>query len=449
MSNMAFFSARFPRFFKYMLCGALTALALPFQARAVVRDAEIEMTLEEIFRPVAEAAGGNYGGVKPVLINDPQFNAFVRDGKSVYLHTGLIMKAKNAGQLRGVMAHELGHITGGHIARTGEAARDVLVQSLLTTAAVGAAALAAGGGGGGVAGGLLAGQQVGFGAFTAYSRAQESAADQAALNFLQKSGQSPRGVLEVLQYLSEREKTATAYMRTHPLSRQRLAAVQKRAKASPYFSAPESPALEKKYARAVAKIVGFLEDPTVALSLYPPNDISTAALIARAAAYRKTGESRKMRKTLAALKKAEPKDPYIYDLTGQLLFESGDIKGAIADYEKAYRLSNENPLIGIFYARAVSATDDPEKNKFAAKLIKKALLSERNYPLAHRSLSVAYDRSGEPGKAALASAQYYMLIGDRSRAKRQAERALRTLPDNTPEKFQAKDIIFFSKKTVE
>ncbi len=416
------------------------------QSAGVIRDAEIEETLKEITEPLARIAGSPE--VNPVILGDTSINAFVKDGKSVYLNSGLITKLNSPSQLRGVIAHELGHIAGGHAARAGEAYANALIQTLLTTAAFGAAGLAAGGGGGAAAAGLLAGQQAGSVAFTSYTQTQERAADRAGLNFLNAGEYSSKGVLETLEKLNALERgTQSSYLRTHPLPRQRLEALEKDALASPYFDKPDSPELIHKYKRAAAKIIGFTEDPDRTISLYPLSDQDEPARIARAVAYHKSGKPNESAAETDALIKNNPDDPFLHELQGQLRFERGDMEGAITSYGKAFELAKDRyPLISVSYAQALSASEKFDNQQEAIRILKKALLREQNLPLAYRIMATAYDRTGESGKAALAAAQYAMLIGDRETARRQAERALKTLPPNSPEKYQAKDVLFFSKR---
>src|SRR5688572_1358361 len=210
--------------FLMLVLVSFAVTARPAAAQSILRDAETEALFREMSKPLVEAAGLSPRNVEIVLIHDKSINAFVAGGQIVYIHSGLISAADSANEVQGVIAHELGHITGGHILNFGDgmkAATGITLLSLL----LGAAAMAAGAGNAG-AGIMAMGQQVAMNKFLAYSRTQESAADQAGASFLTKSGISGKGSLSFFRKLQNQEfrlaiPQDNGYARTHPLSGER------------------------------------------------------------------------------------------------------------------------------------------------------------------------------------------------------------------------------------
>jgi predicted Zn-dependent protease len=255
-----------------LLALSFTALVQPAAAQSILRDAETEVLLRDMSRPIVQAAGLRPENVQIVLINDKEINAFVAGGQIVYIHSGLIQGADNANQVQGVIAHELGHITGGHIIRFNEgakAATGIMLLSML----LGVAAMAAGAGEAG-SGIMAAGQQAAMGKFLAFSRTQESSADAAGAEYLGKAGISGKGSLEFFRKLQNMEfrlaiPQEDSYARTHPLSGERLSVLEGVYKAQASWDAKTDPALEARFQRVKAKLTGFVADPKQTLQLYP------------------------------------------------------------------------------------------------------------------------------------------------------------------------------------
>jgi len=420
-------------------------------ASGLIRDAEIENTLNNIMSPLTEVAPEASSQIELYIVADPNLNAFVQGGQNIFIHTGLLQKTKTAEQLAGVLAHELGHITGGHLLRSRDAMSEAMIKSLLTSAAVGVAAIASGSdGGSAIAGSLIAGNQAGMGSLTAFTRTQEAAADQAALTFLRKAGLVEKGLIEVMQMLSQDEIGASDYMRTHPLSRTRIDLLQNRYKNEIATETQDKAVKRKfsqyKYDRMRAKISGFLNNPQVTLKKYAHETNNVVRMIATSSALHKGGQGFKAYNQLSAFIKQHDKDAFLHDLAGQIALEIGNLDAAIMHYKKAYDYSNQIPLIGASYAQSLIATEDKDNMEQAVQVLKKALREEKYYIKGFRDLSVAYDRLGKEFYAASASAQYFKLIGNQNAAVKQATRALSGLPPTSAEYILVKDILFFSKQ---
>lgn len=418
-------------------------------ANNIIRDAEIEAVIDTIIDPLLSQVGKTQKEVSVYIIADPSINAYVQGGQNIFINTGLLLAVKNQSQLAGVLAHELGHITGGHLLKTFDAQSEASINALITGAAVGAAAILSGGGGDAVAGALMAGGQAGTGSLLAFTRTQESAADQAAIDIMQKANIDPSAMNDVLKMLSKNERGAENYMRSHPLSLDRIEIINYQLRQS----VPKKHQYKKfnpvEFQRLQAKLYGFLENPQNTLERYN-NEINNfsyiAKSIAKASAYHRLGKAQKALELVEETSKLFPDDPYIDDLAGQIALENGKIDQAIAYYKEAYEKSQKNPLIGLTYGQALVASEDKANLEIAIPILKSSLLTENFYARGYRDLSIAYDRLEQPGFAAVYSAEYFLLRGNHNMAMNQARKSLLYLKENQPEALRARDILFFAQR---
>ncbi|MGE3302819.1 MAG: M48 family metalloprotease [Hyphomonadaceae bacterium] len=423
-------------------CAALFAAPTPAAAQSVIRDAEIEQTLRDYGTPLWRAAGLDPASVQVVIVNDPTLNAFVTNGQNIFIHTGLILKAKNANQLKGVMAHETGHIAGGHLARSDDAMGKAMRPALVSIG-LGILAMAAGAPDAGAA--LITGApQFAMASMVRFSQVQEAAADQAGLSFLEESGQSGEGLLQFFENFRYEEVMSDArrspYFRTHPLSSDRIQALRVRVEAAPHRAAVDTPEDAKRFAMMQAKLFGFIETPQRTFSKYPDTDQSMPARYARAvAAYRIPDINRAVRE-VSALVQADPRNPYFEELYGQILFENGKAADAVPHDRKALALKPGDPLLLINLARSLNGVGTPEAAQEAIKLLQASVSLEPDNPYAWREMASAYDAIGQDGMARLASAEQCFSMGDYPRALNFAQRAKKTLPEGTASWRRASDI---------
>ncbi|WP_246604793.1 M48 family metalloprotease [Aquisediminimonas sediminicola] len=435
--------------------GLAMLLAQPAVAQSVLRDAETEAFFRDASAPLVEAAGLKPGNVDIVLLNDKSINAFVAGGQAIYIHSGLIRASDNVEQFQGVVAHELGHIAGGHIIRSSEGANAATSISILSLL-LGAAAMAAGGGGDAGMAILMAGQQAAMGKYLAFSRAQESSADLAGASYLLKSHLSGRGSIEFFRKLMQEEYRYSSsyasldpYAQTHPLSRDRIAILEDGYKASPYWTKPSDPALQARFLRIKAKLTGYLEDPVVTQRLYPESDQSVPAHYARAYAWHKAAWPDKAAAETGALMKIAPKDPYFLELQGQILLESGKPKEAIPALREAVARSNGEPLIAAILGHALIATEDDSNYAEAKKVLRIAVQRDNNNPFAWYQLGIVYEHEGDRPRAALATAERYSLEGQPGPAMHSAEAAMKGIPKDTPDWIRAQDIAMTSRDAMD
>ena len=437
---------------------AMLALALfaarPAMAQSILRDAETEELFRDMSAPLVQAAGLEPENVDIVMVGENSVNAFVAGGQAVYIHAGLIGEADTALQVQGVIAHELGHITGGHVIGIGQgvtAATNISILSLL----LGVAAAAAGGGAAGM-GVMAAGQQAAMGKFLAFTRGQESAADLAGAQYLSSAGMSGRGSIEFFEKLQQLEhragyfaKSEDTFYRTHPLSRDRIQTLEHVYMRDPAWDRPNDPDIEARFQRVKAKLYGYLADPRDTLNHYPPSDTSIPARYARAYAYHKEARVDAALKEVDALIATEPQDPYFLELRGQVLLEAGRPDDALASLREAVEITRYQPLIATMLGHALIATEDKAHYEEAERVLRAAVARDRYNPTAWYLLGRIYDAQGDTPRARLASAEKQIMTGDPGAALQNAQAASASLPESTPDWLRANDIAMEARAQIE
>ena len=417
------------------------------QGPSILRDTETEALFDEVAKPLVEAARLDPKSVKVVLLNDSEINAFVAGSQNVYVNSGLITNADNVNQLQAVVAHELGHVDGGHAIRMGEGAKEATGISLATMV-LGAIAIAAGAGDAGM-GLMMMGQQAAMNRFLAFTRAQETSADLAGADYLAKAGISGKGSLEFFKKLQNQEYRLAIYAkdsydRTHPLSSERISILENLYKKDPAWDRRPDPALEAKFQRVKAKLLGFINQ-RLAINKYPETDQSVPAHYARAYAYHLGAYPEKALYEADALLKTSPHDPYFLELKGQILLEGGRPAEAIAPLREANERSGRAPLIASMLGHALISTEDPKNYAEAKNILKNAVAADNQNPFAWYQLGMIYDREGDTPRAALATAERNNLEGEPKLALASAEMAMRGIPAGTPDYLRAQDIAMVSK----
>ena len=442
--------SRFVRTFMLALMLAISAwqpAAAQDSQPSILRDSETELLFRDASRPMIEAAGLDPNSVKVVLLNDSAINAFVATGQTVYIQSGLLIAADNVNQLQGVIAHELGHVAGGHSIRFGEGEREA-TGITIATMILGALAVAAGAGEAGM-GIMMAGQRAALGKFLAFTRTQESSADQAGAKYLSKAGISGKGLIQFFGKLQNEEYRLAvydtdSYERTHPISSERVQALEQLFKKDPAWSTPPDAELDARFQRVKAKLVGFV-DPKHAVIKYPESDQSIPAHYARAYAYHLGGYPDKALSEADALLQAQPHDPFFLELKGQILLEGGKPKDAIAPLREATERSGDMPLIASMLGHALVATEDRKNFAEAKQVLKAAVNRDNENPFAWYQLGIIYDREGDPARAALATAERNNLEGNPKLALASAEMAMKGISAGTPDYLRAQDIAMVSR----
>jgi predicted Zn-dependent protease len=439
----------------------MTAVALavaPMAAHAqenkgppILRDTESEQLLREYTRPILRAAGLEKQNIQMVIINESVFNAFVADGRRIFVNYGAIMQSETPNQLIGVLAHETGHLAGGHLAKMREQLAQAQTQMIIAML-LGAGALVAGSRGGGQSGLANAGAAAVAGPqemirrnLISYVRQQEEYADRAGVKFLTATGQSAKGMYETFKRFTNDSLFAAhgadPYVQSHPMPAERVAALEELARSSPYWDKKDDPALQMRHDMMRAKISAFMERQDTVYRRYPMSNTSLPARYAHAITTYLHGDLHSAIAQIDGLIQLQPANPYFYELRGQALLEGGRPAEAIAPLRKAVQLSNNAPLIEMMLGQALVATDNKAYAAEAISILRAAVARETEAPLGYSQLAMAYGRKGDYAEADLASAQAAYLRGDNKTARDLASRAKTRFAIGTPGWVKADDIV--------
>lgn len=454
------------RFLRTLLSSAI-AIALAAQAAqaedgprvSIIRDAEIEQLLRDYTGPALKAAGIHAGAAKIILVGDRSFNAFVADGQKIFVNTGALMDAKTPNEIIGVLAHETGHIAGGHLARGRQELAKATILAVAGMLASAGAIVAARGAfnrpngqvgmdSAGAAGIILGPQEAVKRSLLTYQRGEEQAADRAAVKFLTATRQSAKGMLEVFnRFASEsmfKTQAIDPYLQSHPMPTERISNLEQAAKQSPYFDAADPPELQARHDLMRAKLIGFMGTSGEVARRYPISDNSLPARYARVIADNRFGRLEEALRGADALIAAAPKNPYFWELKGQILLEAGRADQAIAPLRKAVALAPQTAVpIRVLLGHALVASDNPAYTNEAISVLANATQRDEDSPEAWEFLSMAYFRKGENAKAQLAAAEGLFVAGKYVEARTQAARAQAQFKEGTPGWLKADDILTY------
>ena len=431
----------------------MVALAQENRGPPVLRDTETEQLLPDYTRPILRAAGLEKQNIQMVIINQSVFNAFVADGRRIFVNYGAIMQSETPNQIIGVMAHETGHLAGGHLAKMREqmaqAQTQMIIAMLLGAGAIAAGAGSGGGGGSGLANAgaalMSAPGEVIRRTLLSYVRQQEENADKAGVKFLTATGQSARGMHETFKRFTDESlfaaRGADPYVMSHPMPAARVAALEELARSSPYWDKKDDPALQLRHDMVRAKISAFMERQDTVYRRYPLSNNSLPARYAHAIATYRHGDLRSALAQIDALIQLQPNNPYFHEVRGQALLEGGKPLEAIAPLRKAVQLSNNAPLIEMLLGQALVAADNKAYTDEAIAILRAAVSRETEAPIGYMQLAMAYGRKGDYAQADLASAQAAYLRGDNKTARDLASRAKTRFAIGTPGWVKADDIV--------
>jgi predicted Zn-dependent protease len=428
------------------------ALAEQEKGPRVIRDTETEQLLREYTRPILRAAGLEKQNIQIVILNESSFNAFVADGRRIFVNYGAMMQSETPNQIIGVLAHETGHLAGGHLAKMREQMSRAQTQMIIAML-LGAGAMVAGARSGNSNSGLtnagaaaVAGpQEMIRRSLISYVRQQEENADRAGVKFLTASGQSARGMYETFKRFTSdilfAAHGADPYLQSHPMPAERVAALEELARSSPYWDKKDDPALQLRHDMARAKISAFMERQDTVYRRYPMSNDSLPSRYAHAIATYLHGDLRSALVQIDSLIQLQPNNPYFHELRGQALLEGGKPADAVAPLRRAVQLSNRGPLIEMLLGQALVGTGNPAYTEEAISILRAAVARETEAPLGYTQLAMAYGRKGDYAEADLASAQAAFLRGDNKTARELASRAKTRFAVGTPGWVKADDIV--------
>ncbi|HEY0910864.1 MAG TPA: M48 family metalloprotease, partial [Bradyrhizobium sp.] len=418
----------------------------------MIRDTEAEQLLRDYSRPILHAAGLEKQNIQVVIINDSTFNAFVADGRRIFVNYGAIMQSETPNQLIGILAHETGHLAGGHLAKMREQIAHAQTQ-LIIAMLLGAGAVVAGARSGNSNGGLTNAGAAALAApgeiiqrsLLSYQRQQEENADRAGVKFLTATGQSAKGMYDTFKRFSNDSlfaaHNADPYVQSHPMPVERVASLEQEAKTSPYWDKKDDPALQARHDMIRAKFSAFMERMDTVYRRYPLSDTSLPARYAHAIATYRHGELQDALGKIDALIQLQPANPYFHELRGQALLEGGKPAEAIAPLRRAVQLSNNAPLMEMLLGQALVASNSTANTDEAIAILRAAVARETEAPLGYMQLAMAYGRKGDYAQADLASAQAAYLRGDNKTARDLASRAKTRFAIGTPGWVKADDIV--------
>ncbi len=428
------------------------ALAEQEKGPPIIRDTEAEQLLREYTRPILRTAGLEKQNIQVVILNEKGFNAFVADGRRIFVNYGALMQADTPNQIIGVLAHETGHLAGGHLSKLREQLAQAQTQMIIAML-LGAGAMVAGARSTSSNSGLanagaaaIAGpQEMIRRTLISYVRQQEENADRAGVKFLTATGQSAKGMYETFKRFTNESlfaaRGADPYLQSHPMPAERVAALEELARSSPYWDKKDDPALQLRHDMVRAKVSAFMERQDTVYRRYPQSNDGLPARYARAIATYLHGDLRTALAQIDGLIQVQPTNPYFHELRGQALLEGGKPAEAIAPLRKALQLSNNAPLIEMLLGQALVATDNKAYTEEAIAILRAAVARETEAPLGYTQLAMAYGRKGDFAQADLASAQAAFLRGDNKTARELASRAKTRFAIGTPGWVRADDIV--------
>ena len=416
----------------------------------IVRDAEIEALVADYAAPILKAAGLGGRGVRVILVNSQSFNAFV-DGRRIFINTGAIMQAETPNEIIGVIAHESGHLAGGHQERLREQlsrARNMAIIGMLLGVGAGVAGAASGSGNaaGAGAGIAMGSSEVAMRSVLNYQRTEEMTADRLAVNYLNATGQSTKGMLDTFErFASALSLTGTQidqYRISHPLPRERIANLEELARKSPYFNKVDSPALQMRHDMARAKIAAYSGNMGALQRMFRSNPGGLPARYGNAITTFLNGSARAALPKFDALIKEQPKNPYFQEMRGEVLLKANDAAGAAKAFQKAVSLDpRKSPLLRMSYGRALMLTGAKANMLTAIKEIKAGIASDPEFPGGYGYLAQAYGQQGDMALADLATADMNYYSGKLQQAQIFAIRAQKQMKPRSPEWLRAQDII--------
>lgn len=412
---------------------------------SLIRDAEIENTIRIFAKPVLLAAGLEPGALSVHLVLDDRLNAFVAGGERIFINTGLLRNAKDANGIIGVLAHETGHIEGGHLSQMQDNMRNASAQSIVAMV-LGAVAAGVSGRPEALIAGATMGQSAATGSFLHYNRTMESQADQAALRYLEETGQSARGLLDILGKLQNQEVMDAGrrdpYLRTHPLSQERLATVRNHVEISRYSNTDSGELLDYLQRRMRGKLNGYIDSPGQTLARYKADDTGVEARYARVHALEKLHRTDEAVAIMDILIAEKPNDAFFHETKGYVLWKAGRIRESLSPYRRSVEFSNGLPLLRLSLAQALLELEDPDAAREAVEQLVLTTQFEKTMPQAWRLLATGYGRLEDFGPAAYSLAEEALLQRDREGVERNVTKALDLLPPGSPMHSRAMDIQF-------
>ena len=423
---------------------------------ALIRDAETERFLHNLSDPIFKVAGLNPQNIKIYIINDNSIIAFVSGGQNVFINTGLIRKYNTPDALIGVIAHETGHIAAGHLARSAEGAAGA-ENAMLLSYLLGIGAMLGGSPDAGSAI-IMGGSQSAQRLYMKFTRTQEEAADAHAVVYLDKLSYPATGLIRLLEFFESEmigyKGQINEYLLSHPISQKRIDLIKERTRDNHFSDKKINEKLQGAMNSVLAKLEGFMENPDELLRKYKNNNDERANYIKSIALFRKgkINESLKLLDPIIENSTADKSElGFLFELKGQILFESGHIQDSILAYNQAIKLLplQDSGTIKISFAAAILSlrTHDKDLIELAIKRLEEAKKFEDENPFLFKELSTAFSKINDEPRSLLALAEFNLLIGKKEKCRKYAKEAKEKLPKSAKlERLRADDLFELGKE---
>jgi predicted Zn-dependent protease len=420
------------------------AVASSTRNMRIIQDTEIESVIQELVEPLVRAADIPAGRVRVHVVSNSDFNAFVMAGEDIYVHTGLLAAVETPLAFQGIIAHELGHIVGGHIAQMSARMRAETMRSMIIQV-LGVGMMVAGGDAGAGMGVVAGGQGVARAGMLAFNREEERQADNTAIDLMVKAGLDPNGLVTALEHMNDVMGAAEArinpYRVAHPLTAERLRNARERiSQLEPANQPPPNPEHIARWNLMRAKTIGYLSSTEHVVAVYPISDTSDAAIYARSIAAMRMGRLADARGETQTLIARRPTNPFFYELLGDIEYRLGDYDNSVRAYERSLELRRDSPLIQTSLALVLTERRDPGDADRAVEMAKRALIASPT-PLAYWVLARAENLRGNKGIADWAMAEFHNMTRDQAKAREFATRARANLPEDSPEYIKAGELL--------
>lgn len=400
---------------------SVNSFTLFSQEIKLIRDAETEQFFKELAIPILNNAKINEDSVSFYLDHQKYVNAFVTEGYNIFLTTELIVSMSSVNQLAAVIAHEIGHISGGHFTKQISSNNDsVLINILSSILAIGAYASGSSDAGNAI---LMGGASFGRYSALSFSRKQESYADQAALRFLEKSNYDLMGLYELLTIIQKRQRLTkiSPYNMTHPLSNERKRIVRERIRDINKKSIKNN-VLEKKFKLLQAKLIGYLTNEDI-FELYFPEINSIESYYGMVYQNLKKGQINRAIENIDKCLSIDPKNEYFYELKGQILYENGNFIKSIKNLRIAKSLNNDEKYFELLLAKSLFQTHNTKNIEESIILLKRFIKKEK-FPIEGlHFLALCYAKTKEFGMYSITLTRKFLLLKDFKNAKLHLEKA--------------------------
>ncbi len=415
----------------------------------IVKDNEIEYFIKNILSPILTVANVNEKSIHIYIVNNSTPNAFVFQGQNIFIHTGLITSVDSVDEIAGVLAHELGHITAGHLSRGDAMYSKASIFVLLGLAALLLAAPMLNNNNGNaidIIGFLTYGtNQIATTSFLSYSRAEESQADDIGIDYISKTNYNPNGFYIFMNKLYQQEdKTIYTddiynWYSSHPLTKSRISFIQNYINNYPYKQKynVQHNNLQQQLSRIKAKILSYTLSYKEINNIYKNSNTQDALYAKMIANYRENNYNKAINYGNQLLK-INPKDIYTQDILGDIYFYNNQNEKAIYYYKLSLGSNQEDDITTFKISKSYLIN---KNYNLALKYINISLQINQFNPAGWDLKSIILSKLNQDSLADLAVAYKYNILNDKKRALFFANKALNSLPRESKEWIDAKELI--------